>query len=172
MRVFVTGASGHIGSAVVPELLGAGHQVVGLARSEAAAAALDARGAEVRRGDLDDLDGLQEAAGAADGVIHLAFKHDLNDLGRAAGSDLLAVEAIAAALKGSDKPFVVTSGTLLLSLAAAGRLGTEDITLESGPRVDSENTTIAAAETASGRRSSGSRRSCTAPSTTTASPTA
>jgi nucleoside-diphosphate-sugar epimerase len=146
MRVFVTGASGHIGSAVVPELLGAGHQVVGLARSEAAAAALDARGAEVRRGDLDDLDGLQEAAGAADGVIHLAFKHDLNDLGRAAGSDLLAVEAIAAALKGSDKPFVVTSGTLLLSLAAAGRLGTEDITLESGPRVDSENTTIAAAE--------------------------
>ena len=77
MRVFVTGASGHIGSAVISELLEAGHEVVGLARSDESAAKVEAAGAEVRRGDLDDLDGLKEAAAAADGVIHLAFKHEL-----------------------------------------------------------------------------------------------
>jgi nucleoside-diphosphate-sugar epimerase len=146
MRVFVTGASGHIGSAVVPELLAAGHEVVGLARSESSAAALTAAGAEVQRGTIDDLDILREAAAAADGVIHLAFKHDLNDLVAASAADLPAVETMGAALEGTGKPFVITSGTLLLTFAGLGRTGTEQDTLPGGPRIDSENATIAMAE--------------------------
>jgi nucleoside-diphosphate-sugar epimerase len=148
LRVFVTGASGHIGSAVVPELLHAGHQVVGLARSDASAAALGAAGATVRRGDLDDLAGLHEAAASADGVIHLAFTHDVaftGDFAGAAAADLRAVEAIGAALEGSGKPFVITAGTLALAAAARDRVGTEQDVLDGGPRVDSENAVIALA---------------------------
>jgi nucleoside-diphosphate-sugar epimerase len=147
MRVFVTGASGHLGSAVVPELLQAGHEVVGLARSDASAAALKAVGAEVRRGDLDDLDALREAASAADGVIHLAFRHDAQFAGDFAGAvatDLAAVQALADALAGTDKALVGISGTL--SLAGLERTGTEDDVLDAGPRSAATKTIIGLAE--------------------------
>jgi nucleoside-diphosphate-sugar epimerase len=150
MRIFVTGASGHIASAVIPELLSNGHHVVGLARSEASANAVAALGAEVRRGDLDDLDGLAQAATEADGVIHLAFKHELMVSGQfdsAVSSDLAATQALGEALKGSDKPFVTTSGTLMLAMAGiSDRPGTEDDQIPGGPRVDAANYTIGLAE--------------------------
>lgn len=126
MRVFMTGASGWIGSAVVPELIDAGHQVVGLARSDGSAEALAAAGAGVLRGELDDLDILRDAAAEADGVVHLAFKHDIAFSGRfqdAATADRRAVETFGEALVGSGKPFVIASGTLGL---APGRVATEE----------------------------------------------
>ncbi len=147
MRVFVTGASGHIGSAVIPELLGSGHEVVGLARSDASALMLQALGAEVRRGDLDDLDGLREAVVATDAVIHLAFKHEAMQVGDYAGAiaaDLRAIEAMGEALEGSGKPFVGTGGTLMLALAGiTERPGTERDVVDGGMRVDAENTVVA-----------------------------
>lgn len=136
MRVFVTGATGFIGSAVVRELLDAGHRVVGLARSDRSAAALTAAGADVHHGDLDDLDSLREGAGSADGVIHLAFKHDFTSFEAAAAADALAIEAMGAALKGTGKPFVATSGTLMLM---PGILGTEEqASIQSTPRRSEE----------------------------------
>jgi nucleoside-diphosphate-sugar epimerase len=145
MRVFVTGASGFIGSAVVPELIGAGHEVVGLARSDVSAHALAAAGADVHRGALDDLDSLRDGAAAADGVIHLAFIHDFSDYARSVQTDLRAVETIGAALEDSGKPFVITSGTLML--AGLGRLAMEDDAPDPArPRVASEKAAIALAE--------------------------
>jgi len=141
MRYFVTGASGWIGSAVVSELINAGHQVAGLARSDASAAALTRAGAQVHRGTLDDLDILRDAAAASDGVIHLAFKHDIAFSGGfedAANADRRAVEVFGDALAGSGRPLVIASGTLGL---APGQLATErdghepNPALAGGPRV-------------------------------------
>jgi nucleoside-diphosphate-sugar epimerase len=135
MRIFVTGASGWIGSAVVPELLDAGHQVVGLARSEASAQRLEAAGASVQRGDLDDPDGLAKAANDADGVIHLAFQHEVafgGNFAAAGAADRRAVEAMGAALAGSDRPFVLASGMLGLTV---GRVATEDDGLVPGAEI-------------------------------------
>src|ERR1700685_558579 len=127
MRSCVTGASGWIGSAVVPELLGAGHEVVGLARSEASARQLESGGANVQRGDLDDPDGLAKAAADSDGVIPLAFQHEVafgGDFAAAAAADRRAVEAMGTALVDSDRPLVLASG--MLGLTAAGRAATEN----------------------------------------------
>ncbi|WP_329243470.1 SDR family oxidoreductase [Streptomyces canus] len=122
MRVFVTGATGFVGSAVTRELLDAGHEVLGLARSDRSVEALKSAGAEVHRGDLNDLDSLRRGAAAADGVAHLAFIHDFTNLTSSGEADLRAIEAIGSVLEGTGKPFVVTSGLL----TAPGRLGTEE----------------------------------------------
>jgi nucleoside-diphosphate-sugar epimerase len=153
MRVFVTGATGFIGSAIVPELIASGHQVVGLARSDRSAAALAAAGAEVHRGDLEDPESLRTGAAAADGVIHCAFIHDFTQLDSSGRTDLRAVETFGAALEGTGRPLVVTSGTGLL---APGRVATEDDAADpashAGHRVPSEVATLALA--ARGVRSS------------------
>ncbi|WP_251096227.1 SDR family oxidoreductase [Streptomyces sp. Caat 7-52] len=125
MRIFVTGASGWIGSALVPDLVEAGHHVIGLARSDASADALAAAGAGAVRGTIDDLDVLRDAAASSDGVIHLAFKHDLafgGDFQGAAEADRRAVDALGDALAGTDRPFVLASGLLGV---APGRVATE-----------------------------------------------
>ncbi|QNI08627.1 SDR family oxidoreductase [Mycobacterium kubicae] len=146
MKVFVTGATGHIGAAVVTELLEAGHQVTGLARSDQAAAALETAGITPYWGDLADPDGLAAAAAASDGVLHLAFRHDFSDYAGAADTDLRAVQAMGEALAGSGRPLVITSGTLLLALLGQKAPATEHDILPGGPRIDSENVVLALAE--------------------------
>jgi nucleoside-diphosphate-sugar epimerase len=138
MRIFLTGATGFIGSAIVPELINAGHQVVGLARSDANAKSLAAAGAQVHRGSIEDLDSLRSGASAADGVIHTAFNHDFSKWAENCENDRLAIEALGSALAGSNRPLVVTSGTGLVTRPDGRPAAENDAPTSPVPRIKSE----------------------------------
>jgi nucleoside-diphosphate-sugar epimerase len=144
MRVFVTGASGFIGSAVVPDLIGAGHRVVALARTDSSAAPLQAAGAEVLRGSLEDLESLRAGATGTDGVIHLAFIHDFANYEAAARTDQRAIETLGAVLERSERPLVIASG--LMGLKAGGPITERDVPAEPSPRLAGVNAALALAE--------------------------
>ena len=144
MRVFVTGASGWIGSGLVPGLIASGHEVVGLARSAESAATLEATGVEVLRGSLDDIDSLEEGAAKSDGVVHLAFIHEFGDYQRAVDADLKAVKAMGEVLVGSDRPLVIASG---MGGLRSSDLLTETDGFQGGmPRADTAIATLALAD--------------------------
>jgi nucleoside-diphosphate-sugar epimerase len=147
MRVFVTGATGFIGSAVVKDLIAAGHQVTGVYRSDEKAQALAASGAEVYRGSIDDPDSLKDGAARSDGVIHLAFNHDFSQFGANCETDRRVITALGSVLAGSDRPLIVTSGTAIAKVAS-GELAIEDapaITSSDFPRAASEEATAGVA---------------------------
>ncbi|MBC8731531.1 SDR family oxidoreductase [Paraburkholderia sp. UCT2] len=139
MRIFLTGATGFIGSALVPELIQAGHQVVGMTRSDQGAQALGAAGAEVHRGTLEDTDSLRSGAAKADAVVHLAFDHDFSHFVENCEKDKRAIAALGSALAGSDRPLLITSGTGVGS-RDNGQPATEDVfnTSHPNPRIGSE----------------------------------
>ena len=149
MRVFVTGATGFIGSAIVAELIGAGHRVLGMTRSDAGARALEAAGAEAHRGDLEDPDSLRRGAALAEGVIHCAFDHDFSNFVANCEKDRRAIEALGAGLVGTDHPLVVTSG-VGMGQAAPDRPATEDVFNVDAPNPRKASELAAAAVAAAG----------------------
>jgi nucleoside-diphosphate-sugar epimerase len=145
MRIFLTGATGFIGSAIVPELINAGHQVVGLARSDANAKSLAAAGAQVHRGSIEDLDSLRSGAAAADAVIHTAFNHDFSKWAENCENDRRVIEALGSALAGSNRPLVITSGTGLVTRPDGRPAAEDDPPTSTVPRVKSEEAANAVA---------------------------